>query len=180
MNEVLSVNYYGELLAIDLLGRAVGSGVSRDLLLRQQHDEARHAEQTRVLLLARGYDPDLQDSPAIFSFAPVFAEYTGGGPLPALACLCENEILASRNFRLLARIAGAFGDTEVEALYRAIAVEEAGHAAALAAALPDDPDVAASRAAARVQMERVVSDRYLRLLAVSSAVYEAPRAPAAS
>lgn len=168
MNEVLSVNYYGELLAIELLERAAGTGLSRDLLLRQQREEARHAEQTRTLLLARGYDPDVVDAPAAFSFAPVFTLYMGGDALPALACLCENEILAARNFRLLARIARSFGDAEVEGMYRTIAVEEAGHAAALAAALPDDADVVAARASSRARMERVVSVRYLRLLAAAA------------
>ncbi len=168
MNDVLAVNFYGEVLTLELLARLLSSPVApryRTLLTRQLLDETRHAHAIRALLRTRGRDPVHDDGETDFTFHRVFHDYGRGSVEEALACVAENERLSSRNFSQILKIAEAADDGEVVSLYREILADEINHSSALMAVLPDDPAVLAARADARGRMERAFSPRYLALFA---------------
>ncbi len=166
MNDVLAVNYFGEVLALELLARVLSTREAapyRTLLGRQVVDEARHASAVRSLLRSRGRDPLRDDAETDFTYHRVFADHGQGSVEEALACVAENERLSARNFGQLLRIADGVGDSEVASLYREILVDEINHSTGLIAALPDEPAVRAVRRDARLRMERTYSRAYLAL-----------------
>lgn len=168
MNDVLAVNYYGEVLTLELLARLLSSPLApryRTLLTRQLLDEARHAHAVRALLQARGRDPVRDDGETDFTFHQIFHDFGRGSVEEALACVAENERLSSRNFSQILRIVDAVDDAPVRSLYREILADEINHSNALMAVLPDDPAVMAARQDARTRMERTMSPRYLALYA---------------
>jgi len=168
MNDVLAVNYYGEVLTLELLARLLASPLAarhRTLLTRQLLDENRHAHAVRALLRSRGRDPVVDDRETDFTFHGVFQDFGQGSVEEALACVAENERLSSRNFSQILRIADAVDDPQVRSLYREILADEINHSNALMAVLPDDPAVIEARRDARTRMERSMSPRYLALYA---------------
>jgi demethoxyubiquinone hydroxylase (CLK1/Coq7/Cat5 family) len=168
MNAVLAVNYYGEVLTLELLARLLASPESRpyrSLLGRQLMDETRHAHAVRALLLSRGRDPVRDDSETDFTFHQVFLDYGRGSVQEAMACIAENERLSARHFSQILRIAEAVGDTELSSLYREILADEINHSNGLMAVLTTEPAVVAVRKSARTRMERGISGRYLALYA---------------
>ena len=168
MNAVLAVNYYGEVLTLELLARLLASPASapyRSLLSRQLVDETRHAHAVRALLQSRGRDPVQDDGEVDFTFHQVFQDFGRGSVEEALACVAENERLSARSFSQILRIADDVGDSAVQSLYREILADEINHSNGLMAILPDDPAVLAARKDARTRMERGVSQRYLALYA---------------
>lgn len=167
MGEVLCVNYWGEVLAEELLAALLpleGLAPWRELLAAQREDEARHAAQTRALLLGWGRDPLAGGRVEDFTFFETFRDFRGRGALPALCCLCENELLSARHFAGLCRVARRAGDPEVEGLYRQIVEDESRHGRSLGEALPDRPELLEARREARERMEAVISTPYLRLM----------------
>ena len=169
MSDVLAVNYWGEVLTLELLARALAAGPPdpwRAMMSRQLLDETRHANLTRRLLLDRGVEPRLGER-GDFTFHGVFMDYGRRGLTEALACVGENERLSARHFGQLVRIAQEAGDGEVVSLYREILVDEITHSQNILAALPADvPAVTAAREDARGRMERAFSEPYLRLYAL--------------
>ncbi len=168
MNDVLAVNFYGEVLTLELLARLLSSPLApryRSLLTRQLLDETRHAHAIRALLQSRGRDPVREDGETAFTFHEVFQSFGRGSVEEALACVAENERISSRNFSQILRIAEAEGDGALHSLYREILADEINHSNALMAVLPDDPAVLAARKDARARMERSMSPRYLALYA---------------
>ncbi len=168
MNDVLAVNYYGEVLTLELLAKLLASAASapfRTLLSRQLLDETRHAHAIRALLRQRGRDPVVDDRETDFTFHQVFLDHGRGSVEEALACVAENERLSARNFSQILCIADAVGDKAVGSLYREILADEIRHSNGLMAVLPDEPSVRAARQDARIRMERALSERYLALYA---------------
>jgi hypothetical protein len=168
-NDVLAVNYYGEVLTVELMSRLLAQRAYdkyRQILARQLLDETRHANLTRRLLLSRGRDPLRTDDPSVFTFEKQFEEFGGRGGDATLAFLAENERISSRNFDLIIRIARQNGDEEMASLYGEILNDEVAHSHNLLAALPqNDPAVLAVREEAREQMRRCLSLRYMRFVA---------------
>ena len=166
MNQVLSVNYYGEVLTVELLAHSMASPSGyryRSLLARQLVDETRHANMTRALLLDRGFDPLREDQRTEFTFHELFGTY-GGRDEVTLAFLGENERLSSRNFSRLVRIARANEDAPVAKLYSEILNDEVNHAANLFEVLPSGSElIAQTRDEARRAMAKRLNFRYLRL-----------------
>jgi len=166
MGAVVAVNYWGEVLAGDLLGEVLtheDAAPWRAMLEAQRDDELRHAEQTRALLVRWGQDPLEGGAVTDFTFHDIFREFAARGVVPGLACVGENEGLSSQHFAQITRIARHVGDPEVVDLYRTILKDEVRHSQSLLAALPDNPENTATREEARERMEATMSEPYLRL-----------------
>ncbi|MCA9729591.1 MAG: ferritin-like domain-containing protein [Candidatus Eisenbacteria bacterium] len=166
-SDVLAVNYYGEVLTIELISDLLARSEYRryrGILSRQLLDETRHANITRALLRERDRDPLVHDARSDFTYHALFEEFARRGGDAVLAFLGENETISSRNFSQLIRIADRHHDDELVALYSEILNDEVTHANTILGALPPhDPMVEAVRREARQRMARTLNMRYLRL-----------------
>lgn len=167
-NRVLAVNYYGELVTAELIARLISRGKLygyRDLLARQLLDETRHANVTRELSRLRGRDPLREDSRVEFTFLELFRDFSQRTDEEILAFLGENEIVSSRNFSQLIRIADGRGDTPLVGLYSEILNDEVTHSTSILSRLPiNDPHIESVRAEARARMKKAFNWHYARLL----------------
>lgn len=166
LNRVLAVNYYGEVMTVEVLSDLLRKGTHdryRSMIVRQLLDETRHANITRKLLLERGLDPLVESSRSDFTFAKLFLEFAARGGDHVLVFLGENENLSSRNFSTLIRIATRQGDTLTTSLYSEILNDEVRHSHAIRSALPaNDPDILQTRMDAQNRMKRLYNNAYLR------------------
>jgi hypothetical protein len=167
MNEVLAVNYFGEVLTVELISNLIKqNGYYRyhSLLTRQLLDETRHANITRKLLLDRGHDPLRDNRLTDFTFHDIFRDFMGRGGDAVLALLGENERISSGNFERLVRIAKTQGDDTLVSLYSEIVNDEVTHTKQIFRWLPkDDPAVEKAREEGRTRMQKSFNPKYLRL-----------------
>jgi hypothetical protein len=165
LNGVLAVNYYGEVLTVEILSRLLGGAIGhryRDLLARQLLDETRHANITRKLMLERGRDPLRDARREDFTFYSLFREFADRDE-ETLAFLGENEALSARNFNRIIGLAREAEDSAVVSMYSEILNDEVNHSTALFKAIPNDAATAAVRATAKARMRRALSFPYLQL-----------------
>jgi hypothetical protein len=169
LNDVVAVNYYGEVLAVELISKLLTDKHFyryREILSRQLVDETRHANITRKFLLARGRDPLRDDRPGDFTFSEIFRDFMARGGEGVLALLGENEKISSRNFTNLIQIGAAQHDEELVSLYSEILNDEVTHTTQIFKWLPqNDPAIDKARDEARKRMTETFNPRYLRLFA---------------
>lgn len=174
INDVVAVNYYGELLTVELLSgllRQSKAPYYRDILARQLMDETRHANVTRELLLKRGRDPIREDSVVEFTYHHLFREWSKLDFEEVLACLGANERSSSRNFATLIKVGNEAGDRELAAIYSEILNDESNHAHHIFAALPDTPVIRGVAERATAAMHACFNLRYARLRLVYPAAF---------
>lgn len=167
-NDVLAVNYWGELLTVELLSGLLRRELTGDmtrLVTRQMMDETRHANVTRSLLNERGRDPLRDDGVAEFTYHKLFREWAGRSIEETLTFLGTNETSSSRNFSTLVRVGLAQGDEQLVTLYSEILNDEVNHAHNIFDLLDGTPGLEEHRELADAQMKRAMNMRYLRLAA---------------
>ena len=165
-NDVLVVNYWGELLAVELLAALLAQENSyayRKLLTRQLLDETRHANITREFLLDRGRDPIRDDTVAASTYAKLFEEWVSKSFEEALTFLGTNERSSSRNFASLIKVGQGADDEPLVSLYSEILGDEANHARNIFAALPKSDELAHASAGASAQMKATFNLPYGKL-----------------
>jgi hypothetical protein len=169
VSRVLLVNYYGEILTLEILSRLARdtkNAAYQRLLATHVPDEVRHAERTKALLLQRGVDPQRDGSPTEFTYHQLFTELGRGEPGAVLALLGENEALSAAHFGELLRIGRAQGDAGLVALYEEIRADELAHSRSIFQVLPkDDAAIAQARQRARQGLAACVNRHYATLLA---------------
>jgi Ferritin-like domain len=166
-NDVLAVNYWGELLTVELLATLLRRRPSREfaqIVVRQLMDETRHANVTRALLLERGRDPVREDSVAEFTYHKLFREWSEGSVEDVLTFLGSNERSSSRNFSSLIKVGIAAGDDSLVSIYSEILNDEVKHAYDVFALLPDTAATKAVCDRADEAMQAALNMRYARLV----------------
>jgi hypothetical protein len=168
VNDVLAVNYWGELLTVELLAslyRRDSTRGFRPLIARQLMDETRHANLTRALLLERGRDPVREDGVSEFTYHELFREWSKRSVDEALIFLGSNERSSSRNFSSLIKVGLTAGDEQLVAIYSEILNDEVKHAANIFDRIPDTPEAKAVLEKANGAMKAAFNLRYVNLLA---------------
>jgi len=166
-NAVLAVNYWGELLTVELLAgllrREMGYDF-RDIISRQLMDETRHANVTRALLLERGRDPIRDDGVIEFTYHKLFGEWSQRPYEEVLTFLGSNEKSSSRNFSSLVKVGTAAGDEQLVTVYSEILNDEVNHSHNIFLALPDTPEIQNLSQQAAAAMKAAFSKRYAKLV----------------
>ena len=166
-NDVLAVNYWGELLTVELLSgllrRDLPAELSR-LVSRQLMDETRHANITRAFLIQRDRDPIRDDGVVEFTYHNLFLQWAERSLEETLAFLGSNERSSSRNFGSLIRVGKAANDMPMVAIYSEILNDEASHAHNIFEILKGAPGVEEWSALAHQQMNASFNLRYAKLV----------------
>ncbi len=166
-NDVLAVNYWGELLTVELLAgllRRRPSAEFAGIVVRQLMDETRHANVTRALLLERGRDPVREDGVAEFTYHKLFREWSKGSVEEVLTFLGSNERSSSRNFSSLIKVGIAAGDEQLVTIYSEILNDEVKHAYSIFDRVPDTAETRALSAQANAAMKAALNLRYAKLV----------------
>jgi hypothetical protein len=166
-NDVLAVNYWGELLTVELLSGLLERDLSAErqaLVARQLMDETRHANITRSFLQERGRDPIRDDSVLDFTYHRLFRDYAARSVEDVLTFLGSNERSSSRNFSALVKVGMAACDEALVALYSEILNDEVTHAHNIFASLPDTAEVKALADQAQTAMRSTFNRRYGKLV----------------
>ena len=166
-NDVLAVNYWGELLTVELLSGLLKRDVLpsyQTLIARQLMDETRHANVTRAFLRERGRDPAVDDSVAEFTYRHLFLEWSKRSPEDVLVFLGSNERSSSRNFSSLIRVGQTNADEQLIAIYSEILNDEVNHSHNIFEALPKTPEVELLSEQAAAAMRAAFNKRYGRLV----------------
>jgi Ferritin-like domain len=166
-NDVLAVNYWGELLTVELLAgllRRRPSHEFSEIVVRQLMDETRHANVTRALLLERGRDPVREDGVAEFTYHKLFREWSKGSVEEVLTFLGSNERSSSRNFSSLIKVGISAGDEQLVTIYSEILNDEVKHAYNIFDRVPDTPETRALSDQANAAMKAALNLRYAKLV----------------
>ena len=168
VNNVLAVNYWGELLTVELLAglsRRSAASPFRPIIARQLMDETRHANLTRALLLERGRDPIREDGVSEFTYHELFREWSKRSIDEVLIFLGSNERSSSRNFSSLIKVGLAAGDEQLVTIYSEILNDEVKHAANIFERVPDTPETKTILEQATAAMKAGFNLRYVNLFA---------------
>lgn len=166
-NDVLAVNYWGELLTVELLAGLLRRRPSHEfsqIVVRQLMDETRHANVTRTLLLERGRDPVRDDGVAEFTYHRLFREWSKGSVEEVLTFLGSNERSSSRNFSSLIKVGVAAGDEQLVGIYSEILNDEVKHAFSIFERVPDTAETKALCDKANAAMKAALNLRYAKLV----------------
>lgn len=165
-NNVLNVNYWGEVLAVELLAHLLSGRPTDDftrLITRQLMDETRHANVTRALLLDRGTDPIRQGGPEEFTYNRLFTQWRGRSVEEVLLFIGTNERVATRNFSSLIRVGRHEGDDALVGLYSEILNDEVKHTHDVFDTVPETAANAAAITEAETDLSGAFSRRYMEL-----------------
>jgi hypothetical protein len=182
-NDVLAVNYWGELLTVELLAGLLRRRPSHEfagIVVRQLMDETRHANVTRALLLERGRDPVREDGVAEFTYHKLFREWSKGSIEEVLTFLGTNERSSSRNFSSLIKVGVAAGDDQLVTIYSEILNDEVKHAYNIFDRIPDTAETRALCDQANAAMKAALSLRYAKLVKAYPKAFGRPPSPAAA
>lgn len=166
-NDVIAVNYWGELLTVELLSGLLKRDLPpafQSIIPRQLMDETRHANVTRAFLRERGRDPVAEDGVAEFTYDHLFREWSDRSVEEILVFLGCNERSSSRNFSSLVRVGMAEEDEALVTIYSEILNDEVNHAHNIFHTLPDAQQPPGLVEQAEAAMRSAFNKRYGRLL----------------